>query len=38
MGDYVHSMLVYGVVVSIRACIYIWVLNPVVYGSPHELL
>ena len=38
MGEYVRSMLVYGVFVSIRACTFIWVLNLVVNGSPNELL
>ena len=38
MGEYVRSMLVYGVFVSIHACSFIWVLNVVVYGSPNELL
>ena len=37
-GEYVRSMLVYGVFVSIRAYTFIWVLNLVVYGSPNELL
>ena len=37
MGEYVHSMLVYGVFVSIRACIIIWVLNLMVNESPNEL-
>ena len=38
MGEYVRSMLVYSVFVSMCACTFIWVLNVVVYGSPNELL
>ena len=38
MGEYVRSMLVYGVVVSVRAYTFIWVLNIMVYGLPNELL
>ena len=38
MGEYVHSMLVYGIFVSICAYTLIWVLNLVVNGSPNELL
>ena len=38
IGEYVRSMLVYGVIVSVRAYTFIGVLNIMVYGSPNELL
>ena len=37
-GEYIRSVLVYGVVVSVHAYTFIWVLNLVVYGSLNELL
>ena len=38
MGEYVRSMLVYGVFVSKRTYTFICVLILMVYGSPNELL